>query len=361
MPQGRGRDRRDAGGLQADRGGDGRPGRSGRDRPHAEAGGVREGVSPFTPPSRGNPNDRRSTAPKAKAAGRCCATRCALSLITGQPFRIENIRGNRARPGADAPARHGDRGGLRDRRRRVRGARGRRVARSASRRARCVAGEHRFAVGTAGSTSLVLQTILPRADARRRAVAPGARGRHPQYARAAVRLHRPRASCRSSTAWDRRSRRGSIRHGFYPRGGGRIEVDDRARAQLARIDLLDRGARGAYQATRAGRRPARRDRRARARGGRKDARLERGCPRRSSSFPMRTGPGNIVMIEARFEHVTEMRQRLRQARRAGPVTSARTRRGAWPAISPRTRPRAPISPTSCCCRWRWPAADASRR
>ena len=46
MPQGRGRDRRDPGGLQADRGGDGRPGRPGRDRPHAEAGGVREGVTP---------------------------------------------------------------------------------------------------------------------------------------------------------------------------------------------------------------------------------------------------------------------------------------------------------------------------
>jgi hypothetical protein len=39
-----GRDRRDPGGLQADRGRHGRPGGPGRDRPHAEAGGVREGV-----------------------------------------------------------------------------------------------------------------------------------------------------------------------------------------------------------------------------------------------------------------------------------------------------------------------------
>jgi hypothetical protein len=50
MPQGRGRDRRDPGGLQADRGGHGRPGGPGRDRPHAEAGGVREGVIPFAHP-----------------------------------------------------------------------------------------------------------------------------------------------------------------------------------------------------------------------------------------------------------------------------------------------------------------------
>jgi tRNA-splicing ligase RtcB len=44
MPQGRGRDRRNAGRLQGHRRGDGRTGRSGRDRPHAASDRLREGV-----------------------------------------------------------------------------------------------------------------------------------------------------------------------------------------------------------------------------------------------------------------------------------------------------------------------------
>ena len=41
----------------------------------------------------------RSTGPRAKAAGRFCAPSLALSLVTGQPFRIDNIRAGRAKPG----------------------------------------------------------------------------------------------------------------------------------------------------------------------------------------------------------------------------------------------------------------------
>ena len=46
VPQGRGRDRRDADGVQADRRGDGGAGRSRRGRAHAAAGRVREGMMP---------------------------------------------------------------------------------------------------------------------------------------------------------------------------------------------------------------------------------------------------------------------------------------------------------------------------
>ena len=86
------------------------------------------------------------------------------------------------------------------------------------------AGEYRFAVGTAGSTGLVLQTVLMPlllAGGPSRLVLEG--GTHDMLAppldfiaKALLPiLHRMGAQVEARL----------VRHGFYPRGGGRVEVD----------------------------------------------------------------------------------------------------------------------------------------
>lgn len=92
--------------------------------------------------------------------GQMLRTALSLAMITGQPFRMTNIRGKRPKPGlmrqhltcvkaaceiSDGTADGAEIGSteLVFRAGRIRG------------------GEHRFAIGTAGSTSLLYQTLLP--------------------------------------------------------------------------------------------------------------------------------------------------------------------------------------------------------
>src|SRR5688500_5627223 len=97
---------------------------------------------------------------EGEGGGQILRTSLALSLVTGQPFRIVNIRAGRKKPGllrqhltavqaaiaiGDAVA-DGAEIGSQELVFRPEGIR---------------AGEYRFAVGTAGSTTLVLQTVLP--------------------------------------------------------------------------------------------------------------------------------------------------------------------------------------------------------
>ena len=108
------------------------------------------------------------------------------------------------------------------------------------------AGDYHFAIGTAGSTGLVLQTVLMPlllADGPSRLVIEG--GTHAMAAPPfefiervflpVLNLMGPRVEARL------------VRHGFFPKGGGRIEVDIHP-APLAAIDCIDRGARRAAKA-----------------------------------------------------------------------------------------------------------------
>ena len=173
-----------------------------------------------------------------EGGGQIVRNACALSLVTGEPFTIEKIRAGRDQPGlmrqhltsieAACAIGGADCEGLELGSNRV-------VFRPGS----VTPGDYCFAVGTAGSTALVLQTVLiplALADTPSHLVIEG--GTHAGMAPSFDFIEKcflpvlgrmgPRVSARIK------------RHGFFPRGGGRIEVDIEP-APLRRIECVDRG------------------------------------------------------------------------------------------------------------------------
>jgi RNA 3'-terminal phosphate cyclase (ATP) len=174
-----------------------------------------------------------------EGGGQIVRTSLALSLVTGQPFQIENIRANRDKPGlrrqhltavkaaAQIGRAHTEAAAV--------GARGFRFAPN-----RVEPGDYTFAIGTAGSTTLVLQTVLPPlmiAGAPSRLTLEG--GTHnfkaPPYEFIAetfvplINRMGPRIECRLE------------RYGFYPPGGGRFEATIEPSRRLQSLTLMDRG------------------------------------------------------------------------------------------------------------------------
>jgi RNA 3'-terminal phosphate cyclase (ATP) len=177
---------------------------------------------------------------QGEGGGQIIRTSLALSLITGKPFRIYNVRARREKPGLQrqhltAVLAAAAIGGAQ-----VEGAS---LGSSAFTftPGTVKPGDYSFPIGTAGSTSLVLQTILPPlmiADAPSTLAFEG--GTHnihaPPYefiARAFLPLIN-RMGVRVSAELER--------YGFYPPGGGRINVriEPVARGALAPLELLTR-------------------------------------------------------------------------------------------------------------------------
>lgn len=240
---------------------------------------------------------------EGEGGGQVVRNALALSLVTGRPFRITNIRGGREKPGlmrqhltaVEAACAIG-------------GATCEGASVGASELVftpgRVVPGQYRFAVGTAGSTSLVLQTVLMPlllADAPSRLVLEG--GTHNMMAPPFEFLERvflplvnrmgPRISARL------------VRHGFFPRGGGRIEVEI-APAPLAPIDCVERGALRSVSATAlfAALPFNIADREIET-----ARRLLPDWPEEAFAvrqLPDEQGPGNALLLEAAFEHATEI-------------------------------------------------------
>ena len=240
---------------------------------------------------------------EGEGGGQVVRNACALSLVTGQPFRITDIRGRRSKPGLmrqhvtaiEAACRIGNAGcdGL---------------AVGSSEMTftpgSVTAGDYHFKVGTAGSTSLVLQTILMPlilADAPSRLTIEG--GTHNMMAPPFDFIERcflpvinrmgPRVEARL------------IRHGFYPRGGGRIEIVIEP-APLQRIECVERGAlidcSAAALFTGLPFDVADREL-ATARNYLPEWPAEAFAVRQ---LPEDRGPGNVLMLEARFEQATEI-------------------------------------------------------
>ncbi|MDH4744200.1 hypothetical protein OMP43_09250 [Sphingomonas sp. CBMAI 2297] len=96
-----------------------------------------------------------------------------------------------------------------------------------------------------------------------------------------------------------------IRHGFYPRGGGRIEVDI-APGKLAPIDCIERGALRSVSATALFAALAYNIAEREIATARK---LLLDWPEDTFAvrqLPDEQGPGNVLLLEAAFEHATEI-------------------------------------------------------
>lgn len=175
-----------------------------------------------------------------EGGGQILRTSLGLSLVTGKSFRIENIRANRKRPGlrnqhltaVNAAAKIG----------------------SAEVKGNSIGsmelffspiavnpGRYHFSVGTAGSSTLVLQTILPAlltAEDKSELVLEG--GTHNPLA--------PSFDFLALAFLPIINRMGTNitvaleRPGFYPAGGGKFTISIEPASKLSRIDLLMRGA-----------------------------------------------------------------------------------------------------------------------
>jgi RNA 3'-terminal phosphate cyclase (ATP) len=240
---------------------------------------------------------------QGEGGGQIVRSSLALALVTGQPLTVTNVRAGRRQPGLmrqhlaalDAAAQVG-----------------RAEVRGAAVGSTCfefqphevVAGDHEFRVGSAGSATLVLQTVLP---ALLLAKAPSALtlegGTHNPWAppfdflaKALLPLVR-RMGPQVEVILER--------PGFYPAGGGRFSAAIRPSEALSGFELLDRGEVVA--------------RKVRAITARLPTHIaERECQQIArqtgwdwSCFHVEEardarGPGNVVMIELECERVTEV-------------------------------------------------------
>lgn len=240
-----------------------------------------------------------------EGGGQILRTALALALVTGQPFRIEKIRAGRKNPGLLRQHLTSVKAAAQIGHAKVEG-----DSISSTQLTfvpgSIAAGEYAFAVGTAGSTTLVLQTILPAllcAPGPSRITLEG--GTHnpfappfPFLAQAFLPLLNRMLGSGQITAM-------LARCGFYPAGGGKLEINITPAPQLTPLTLL---ARGELRA-----------RRARA----LVANLARSIGERELKVVGQkmnwlpewlhleeakgsNGPGNVVLIELEYEHVCEV-------------------------------------------------------
>ncbi|MBI1851160.1 MAG: RNA 3'-terminal phosphate cyclase [Planctomycetes bacterium] len=174
-----------------------------------------------------------------EGGGQILRTALGLSLVTGSPFRIANVRAGRERPGlmrqhltaVEAATKVGDA--------RVTGAGIGSMELTFEPKA-VRPGRYSFAVGTAGSTTLVLQTVLPALlTASGSSTLELSGGTHNPFAPPfdfidrvflpIVRRMGPQVRAHLE------------RPGFYPAGGGRFTVEVEPVRTLSPIEILERG------------------------------------------------------------------------------------------------------------------------
>lgn len=237
-----------------------------------------------------------------EGGGQILRTSLALSLVTGQGFRIQNIRAGRQKAGllrqhltaVEAAAKVGNAA--------VDGAAlGSKELEFKPGKVRH--GDYRFAVGTAGSATLVLQTVLPALII----------GKEPSRLTLEGGTHNPHAP--PFDFLDRAflpllNRMGPQvsakleRAGFFPAGGGRFTVEITPVERLAPLDLQNRGeskgrsARAIVSNLSSG--VANREL--------KVVSEKLGWPRECLHVEEveSNGPGNAIILELAFEHITEV-------------------------------------------------------
>lgn len=241
---------------------------------------------------------------QGEGGGQILRTALTLALVTQQPFRIDNIRAGRPRPGlmrqhataveaACAISGGSCEGG------------GVGASSLVFRPGRVQPGQYRFAIGTAGSTGLVLQTVL----------LPLALAEGPSTLELSGGTHNPAAppfDFLERSYLPLLARMGVVarlqlqRHGFAPAGGGCLTAEIAGGAVLQPVDFAERGpllavaARGIV-ADLAGSVALRELEAAR--------RVLADWPEaafRPQQLPAGQGPGNALLLEAQFAAVTEV-------------------------------------------------------
>ena len=240
-----------------------------------------------------------------EGGGQILRTSLALSLVTGQQFRIEKIRAGRKNPGllrqhltavkaaqqiGQATVEGGDIGSTQ----------------LSFAPAKLQAGEYNFAVGTAGSTTLVLQTVLPAllcADGPSRLVLEG--GTHNPFAPPFHFLVHAFLPLLNRMLVGGHVTATLARCGFYPAGGGKLEINVTPGQRLEPLALLSRGE---VRARRARALVANLPRSVGERELKVIGQKMNWLPEwlRLEEVKNSNGPGNVVMIELECEHVTEV-------------------------------------------------------
>lgn len=238
---------------------------------------------------------------RGEGGGQILRTALTLSMITGRPFRIENIRAKRKKPGL-----------LRQHLTAVKAAAEICAAETSGAEpgsmtlsfspGRIEAGDYRFAIGTAGSCTLVLQTILPAlwfADAPSSISVSG--GTHNPAAPPADFLIRTWLPLMRRMGVDMNIE--LVRHGFYPAGGGEIRANVAPVGTLSPLDLTERGKRLGTKGTAivAGI-PGAVAKRELARLSDELGEIEQ----ETRGLPASEGPGNALLVELSYEHVNEI-------------------------------------------------------
>ncbi len=252
-----------------------------------------------------------------EGGGQILRTALALSLITGKAFRIDNIRAKRPKPGlmrqhlACVQAAVAVGGGVEKTQATNKAGEAVQIGETSLifTPGKVCSGEYEFAIGSAGSCMLVLQTVLwplVMANGVSKLVLRG--GTHNPMA--------PSFSFLSNVFLNQVSPyfcdAGSVlfetelrRHGFYPAGGGEVQV--RVRAPIARMKpmhIMQRGAlRNAYaESLHAGIPKGVAERELvvlqNALGWRDDQMHNR-------ALRANEGPGNALMVTLAYEHITE--------------------------------------------------------
>ena len=240
---------------------------------------------------------------KGEGGGQILRSALALSMVTGRPFQIEKIRAGRAKPGLMRQHLTAVLAAQRVCEAEVGGAEIGSAALTFTPRA-VRGGEYAFAVGTAGSCTLVLQTVLP---ALLQAGAPSVvtleGGTHNPYAPPFDFLQKaflPLLGRMGAPVTARLERAG-----FYPAGGGRMVVEIAPAPRLQPLDLLKRGGLRSQRARAlVARLPA-------AIGERELKTLRELITLAESDcvvepVPDSIGPGNVLLLELAGDEVTEV-------------------------------------------------------
>lgn len=174
-----------------------------------------------------------------EGGGQILRTALSLALVTGREFSIFRIRAGRERPGLQnqhlAAVKAAATVGQAEVEGDVKGSQ-----QLVFRPRAVVPGEHSFDVGSAGSTTLILQTVLPAlmtATGRSALVIEG--GTHNPLAppfEFVAKAFLPLLNRMGPTVKVKLDR-----HGFFPAGGGKIRVTIEPCATLNRLDLAERG------------------------------------------------------------------------------------------------------------------------